>query len=186
MEKKIMHPVKEKRGEPLRATPFVAAFEENPAMCDRLANVVAAIKANYLTDAGWRFRMHEASLTFQQFRKKHYAVKIFIDINNELARKTGVAIRRNPIVVGIELTHVNPFVRESIRDRLAEQFGDYYLDPRRSRTDSLEIISNDKYWIAPHNNHFYDIVFVQEGKFPAKAPADMVEYYKKRIISLSR
>jgi hypothetical protein len=181
--KATLHTVREGRGEPLRSVPFAAAFADNPSLCDRLAQVVAAIKANYLTDAGWRFRVHEASITFQQFRNRHYTVKILIDVHNELARKAGIAIRRNPIVVGLELTHVNAFVRESIRDGLASQFGDYYLDPRRPRSDSLEIISNDKYWIAPHNDHFYDMVFLGQGSLPVKAAAEKVEEYKRRILA---
>jgi hypothetical protein len=182
MMKSAFHTVREDRGEPYRATPLAQAFNENASLCERLAAVAAAVKTHYLAGAGWRFRVHEASLTFQQFRKRHLAVKLLIDVRNELARKAGVAIGRCPIVVGVELTAVNPFVRQAIRDHLAAQFGEHYLDPRSPREDSLRFISNDKYWIAPHNDHFYDIVFLPPGPPPFKAEPSVVRDFKRRIL----
>jgi hypothetical protein len=175
--------IAEERGEPLRAVPFSQAFAENPSLCERLATVAAAVKTQYLVDKGWRFRVHEASLTFQKFANRHQAVKVLVDMHNELARKAGIAIRRNPVVVGVELTHVNPIVRESMRNYLSQQFGQNYLDPRAPREDSLHFISNDKYWIAPHNDHYYDMVFVPSS-WPAQKPdAGAVQLFMRRLLA---
>ncbi|MBD3390914.1 MAG: hypothetical protein GF418_02620 [Chitinivibrionales bacterium] len=181
--KSAFHTVREDRGQPLRAASLVRAFAEHAGLCERLATVAAALKTHYLTGKGWRFRVHDASLTFQQFTNKHQAVKVLIDSNNELARKAGVAVRRNPIVVGVELTAVSAFMRELIRNYLAGRFGHYYLDPRAPREDSLRFISNDKYWVAPHNDHFYDVVFIAPGPLPVKTDPAVVADFMRRILA---
>jgi hypothetical protein len=174
--------IREDSGVPLKACSLAMAGRRSPGLIDRCACVAAAIRTNFLHGAGWRFRVHDASLTFFHEEMRHRAVKILVDAEGVLARKAGVSMPPNPVVVGIELTNVNPFTRWLIREYLSRQFGEYYLDPTKPRGDSLQIVSNEKYWIAPHSDHFYDIIFLPPGQLPVRAEAAIVDEFRRRIV----
>lgn len=174
--------IDEKRGEAFRTRSFAEAFARNPSLVRHVAVVAATIKTHFLGRRGWHFRLHEGSLTFQSAQHAHRAIKVFVDLDSELALRAGLIAQRDPVVVGVELTEENPFVRERVRDYLLEMFGDRYLDPRGGRPDSLEIVHNSKYWIVPHGDHFYDIVFMPPpGRIALGADADHVAFYARRL-----
>lgn len=177
----ISDSVEEYRGEPFRPQPLAHAFSRDPELLLRLATVVAVIKGRFLSPRGWRFRVHEGSLTLQHRRDAHEAIKVFVDVGNVLADRTGVAIHPDPVVVGVELTEESPFVRRCIRDALAAEHGELYLDPRKRRPDSLDIVRNRKYWISPHSDHLYDILFLRNARCGQPVGPETIETFAGRI-----
>lgn len=138
----------------------------NPNDKDRLINVAAAIQTNFINSPYWEFECHKGSLTFRHHfhencesceKNQHKVIKIFIDYNQRLSIKEGVAsffrINYHPIAVAIELGYEDPFVRKSIRDLLRSLCGDLYLDP---------VTGHSKYYLDP-SKHYYDIVLLGEG-----------------------
>jgi hypothetical protein len=181
--KSVFDTIRESRGKPLRTRPL-SDVADVPGRIRQLARAAAIIRTHFLDNKGWRFRYHDGSLTFQYVRKPHRVIKMLVDHDNVLAEKAGLLMHRDPIVIGVELTYENPFVRERVRDFLLSTFGDYYLDPRAPRGDSLEVVTNDKYWIAPHNDHFYDVVFLPPGDaISLTARPEVVDQFEKRIMS---
>jgi hypothetical protein len=171
----------ENKGKPFRTFPLAGVFERNGAMLDSLAHVSAAIRFHFLEPKGWKFRVHPGSLTFSNRAYLHRSVKVFVDFGNILAGKSGTEIHANPVVVGIELSSEPLFLRTCIREWLAGRYPGHYLDPRRPQKQSLAILLNDKYWIAPHKNHFYDILFLPAGPCAFAPPPDLVLKFRARI-----
>lgn len=174
----------ENRAEVFRTDSLLHAFEKMPGIRRRFIRVAAIVKSHFLGTKGWSLRIHNGSLTFQHRKESKWAVKLFIDLGNALARKADLGIHKDPIALGIELTEINTFVRESIRDKLSEMFGDYYLDPRKPRKGTLLPIPNDKYWISPHHAHVYDILFLPKD-FEKSVDVDfnLVSKLEKRIMA---
>ncbi|MBD3320609.1 MAG: hypothetical protein GF350_05880 [Chitinivibrionales bacterium] len=149
--------------EPFRTESLLCAFTRFPSLKKRFITIAALLRTGYLPNPEWRLRIHRGSVTFQHAERKNSAVKLFIDLGNTLSRKADVQVPSNPVVAGVELTNVIAYVRDAIRDRISKEFGEYYLDPRVSRRGTLVPIPNDKFWISPHHEHLYDIVFLPEG-----------------------
>jgi hypothetical protein len=179
--KSLFAAIDENRGVAFQSRRFDAAFARHGTLLRSVALTAAAVRTHFLTGPGWRCRIHEGSLTFIHTRS-HVAVKVLVDLGNALAMRAGLAIEHDPVVVGVELTHVGPFLRELIRQYLHEMFGERYLDPRGPRPDSLAIVNNSKFWFVPHGDRFYDIVFVPPlGRIPLGADERLVELFEKRL-----
>jgi hypothetical protein len=41
---------------------------------------------------------------------------------------------------------------------------------------------HDKYWVIPHNDHLYDILFVPSGPCTYKAEKQLVDALERRIV----
>jgi hypothetical protein len=174
--------IHERKGRPFKTKPlfvFAAAVHEQVRT---LARYAAVIKTHFIARPGWIFRIFEGSLTFQHYRNPHKVIKLFIDRSNELAQKAGIALHPDPLVIGIELTHENPFVRQRIRDFLSEEFPETYLDPRMPRRDSIAVVNNDKYWLVPHKQHCYDIVFIPREKQLYQVEKKAIASFEQRIM----
>jgi len=168
-------------GEPFRTTGLPAVAAADRSSLDRLAAACAVVKAHFLASPGWHFRIHEGSLTFRHGADRHRSVKLFVDKGNVLAQKCGLTITADPVVIGVELSGENPFVRSTVRNFLRSAYGELYLDPREHRPDTLEIIRNCKYWIVPHNDHFYDILFLPRGACAYEVDPQLKQRYEKNI-----
>jgi hypothetical protein len=180
--KSVFDTIDESRAEPYSTHAFADAFARTPARRRDVALAAALLRSHFLTGPGWRFHGHEASITFQQAARAERTVKVFVDSNNELAERAGLNIYRDPVAVGVALTTETPFLRERVRDFLAATFRDYYLDPRAPRHGCLEIVTNVKYWIVPHPDFLYDIVFMPPvGRLKLEADERLVEMFVKRL-----
>ena len=178
----VFDTIDEHRAEPFNTRGLADAFARTPARRRDMALAAALLRTHFLTGEGWRYHGHEASLTFLHVGRTQRAVKLFVDVDNELALRAGLEIHRDPLAVGIELTHESPFVRERVRDFLAATFRDYYLDPRAPRHGCLEIVTNCKYWIIPHSDHCYDMLFMPPGgRLALEADEGLVEAFLRRI-----
>ena len=152
-------------------------LSSNPrSIIDSLKIVAAAIGTNFINWPYWKFECQKGSLTFRYHfhencdsceKNQHKVIKIFVDTDQRLARKEGIAHffrdeygKYNPIAVGIELGYEDPFIRKNIRDFLRKHFGDLYLDP---------VTGHSKYYLDP-SKHYYDIAFLREG--PCDYPYD--------------
>ena len=140
--------IQENVGEPFQTKPL------GPSDFRRIAVVVAAIEEHFIEPSHWEFFWRKGSITRQHRQDDHLVIKVFIDFDNRLAEKIGLGIHRDPTVVGIEMTRLDPFVREALRDALAGRFA-YYVDPRKQ--------GNSKWWLQPIDNHFYDVLFLGPG-----------------------
>ena len=109
----------------------------------------------------------------KRFEDTHKVIKVFIDKDNKLSGREGVQVGNDSIVVGIELSSENPFVREQIREFLRKNFQSLYLDPTKGQS---------KYWLQPQvdQDHYYDIVFLPEGRCPEVDMA-LVSSYQEKI-----
>ncbi len=173
--------VDESRAEGFRARGLGEAFARNPSLLRSVSLVAATLRTHFLCGAGWRSRIHDGSLTFQHVHSTG-AVKVLVDLDNALAARSGVTVEDDPVVLGVELTRENPFVRELVRDYLHTVFGDRYLDPRETRPGALAIVKNHKYWFAPHEEHRYDIVYMPPPeRMPLTADERLVEGFERRL-----
>jgi hypothetical protein len=118
----------------------------------------------------------KGSVTIQNHDIKGHVIKAFVDYGNLLARKCGISLHDNPIAVGIELTEMTAFTRESIRNELGRRFT-HYLDPR--------IAGNEKWCLLPQKPHKYDVLFLEqgpcEGEYEEKDLEDLVLSIKESI-----
>lgn len=120
----------------------------------RVCTVASAILHNHLAGDSWRPEAYKGSITLRSDDHPGRFVKVFVDYGNQLAAKCGLSIHDNPIVVGVELTIESAFVREVLRNEFSSIFS-FYVDPR--------IAGNSKWWLKPHEERKYDILFLKQG-----------------------
>jgi len=137
-----------------------------------IKNIMCAICVDYINYHEWDITVHPGSITFQKKNDDHQVIKIFVDYKNDLADKIGVSIPEyEPLVIGLELGHLDPFTRKQIRRwlRKANSAGtDYYIDP-------VKYVNRQKTLLQPakkdiNKNHYYDILFLRE--IPCKYEED--------------
>lgn len=140
-----------------------------PHYIDRLIEVAAVIRVHYLNEPFWKLEFQKGSLTFRyhyhekcSLREKgqHTVIKVFVDVGQKLARMERINYLfkpgYDPVAIGVELGHEDPYIRKGIRKLLKEDFKGYYLDPEANHY---------KYKLNP-SEHYYDIVFLKEGPCP--------------------
>jgi len=140
--------IDENSGEPCQTKPL------RPADRRPIATVVAIIEKHFIEKGRWCFFPRKGSVTLQHCQDKHQVIKVFVDCGNDLSDKTGLHLHDDPIVVGVELTPLAPYVREVVRDSLRRDFM-YYVDPRQQGCS--------KWWLQPIGDHFYDLIFMTPG-----------------------
>lgn len=120
-----------------------------------LARIAVVLRREYLVTAEWEVTRRPGSLTL---RSGKVVIKLFLDKERKLMPKVlqEVAPGLSNTVLGIELTHLNPYEREASRDYMKRCFGNGYADPRTS----TEVA---KVWITPQNGHIYDVAWFAEG-----------------------
>lgn len=180
--KSVFATIAEDRAESYRPSPLAPVLQQHPALVRRLSRVASVIRTHFIPERGWRFRVHEGSLTFQYTPQPHRAVKVLMDSDTRLAERVRISPTPNRIVVGIELTAENPFYRACVRDYLARTFGEDYLDPRRPQTERLAIVLNDKYSVSPQIDHRYDLLFLPAGECPFEPDPVMTAAFEERIL----
>ena len=131
-------------------------FSRDPSTIDRIARVAAIIHKEFLSKEWERF-VREGSITFQEKNNSSKVLKLFIDLDQKMADKTGVIVaQKHPIVLGLEVeSYVAKIEKEIVRNWLQKQFGDFYLDPRNPK--------NELWTLRPIYTHEYDIVFLKPG-----------------------
>ena len=126
----------------------------------RIKNVMCAICVDYINHKDWNIKVNPGSITFTNKFDNRKVIKLFIDYGKSLADKIGLKIaEKDPIIIGLELGHFDPFVRKQIRNwlRTANKNGiNYYVDP--------VIYTNwPKTTLLPIQDHYYDILFLKTG-----------------------
>ena len=135
-----------------------------PGDIHRVSAVAVAILHNHLSGESWRAEAYAGSVTLRSDSHPGRFVKVFVDYGNQVATKCGLSIHEDPIVVGIELTIESSYLREALRNELSSKFS-YYVDPREG--------GNSKWWLKPHKERKYDILFLMQG--PCEYELDEVE-----------
>lgn len=133
-------------------------LKEMPGSRQAVVTVAAVVETHYIHKDAWKPLMpHDGSVTFQHKEDNHSVITIFVDKDNKLAQKEGLSLQPDPIVVAIELTTYDPFVRSGIREKLERMFH-YYLNPEKP--------GRTKYRLKPNEDHFFDILFLEPGECP--------------------
>lgn len=153
-------------------------FRKNRDMVENIMNVAAYIHIHYIgleEQKEWSIRLNQGSITFQKDNNPHKVVTIFYDFENQLAYKEGFNInQKDSIVIGIELTKEEPFIREAIRGKLDDMFNNHKYDPRNYYRDPRK--GSPKYYLTPNEDHLYDIIFLPQGK-TCQVPENVLEQY---------
>lgn len=144
----------------------------HPQNIKRLASAMAVIQARFISSARWNSHVNNGSITFQNESDHSRVVSVFVDHDNQLAKKFRLDICENPIVVGIELTYQTLYVRYLVRQDLRQRYAQFYMDPEAGR---------DKYYLSPHPNHAFDILFVDDGFYNLERDAKLVNDLKTII-----
>lgn len=125
----------------------------------RLARVAAVIFIDYLgRSSDWAFTQHKGSWTFQDQQAKTRVIKLSIDRNQKIARKTTAVIHEDhPVLIGISVEgmYTLPAEKSLFRAGLNKRFGSGYVDPRDP--------SNDTWHLQPIFSHEYDLIFLDSG-----------------------
>ncbi len=136
------------------ATPWqTKRLQTMPHALHRLATVTAIIEYNFCLPDQWRAWPVLGSVTFQHQQHSRWVVKAFIDDGNRLANRNRLHLSNDPIVVGVDLTDREPFVRCAIREHLRLNFRNY-IDPEAN---------GNKIRIMPDNEHWFDYLFLPDG-----------------------
>lgn len=133
---------------------------------ERLITAATYLAGNYIDDR-YKIRFNKGSLTFQQENQNHKVISFTVDYDNRLAEKMDIYAhlrnnrhyREHPedfnemVVVYIELSDYDPFIRDAIRKELDRHF--LYCNP------TLPEFS--KVYASPQKDHHYDVVFLPKG-----------------------
>lgn len=163
--------INENAGNPHRTSPI------DKADVSRIARVVAYILTHYVDPAQWSAMIvRKGSVTLQHVRDPHRVIKVFVDENAGLWAKlgfSGAPPTACPVAIGIELTALDPFEREAVRDSIAQRFR-LYADPRQA--------GFSKWWLQPVEDHRYDIVVLESGECE-DVPWELAGDLERRILA---
>ena len=124
-----------------------------------VARIMAVVREHFVhrSDYG-EVLVREGSLTLQHLKEPRRVIKVLRDHDQRFCDAQSIAgapgLPEHPIAVGVELTALDPFEREALRDALSKRFT-YYLDPRR--------VPYHKCWLQPVEDHLYDFVVLRKG-----------------------
>lgn len=142
-----------------------------------LARIALVLQRDYLNKADWSCYLpkSEGSLTL---RSGNTVIKLFVDPDQKLKTRLlhPPSAMLSNFVLGVELTHLDPFQREALRDYLKRCFGSGYADPR-------EATGVAKVWLQPIQNHIYDLAWFTEGTCEEEVSEQEIEEF---INGLSR
>lgn len=123
----------------------------------RMAHAVGVIRVHFIDKDAWKFWVEKGSVSLQKHDDPRQVIKVFIDhgLSNRIELKIPQVAGRNEfLVIGVELSHMDPYSRDGVRDRLAQDFADLYSDPRSG---------GSKVWLQPIDSHLYDVIFIPEA-----------------------
>jgi hypothetical protein len=143
--------------------------------CSDVARVVAVLLTHFVEAGEWTYKPHKGSVTIFRIGDddgRWPYMTVFVDIGATLAVKCGLALTGNPIVVGVELTQLSPFVRHSVREQLTKMFSNY-VDPR--------LLDKSKWALKPKAVHDYDLVFLERGSCDYEVEPDRLESIRANI-----
>lgn len=120
-----------------------------------------------LIEGPYNIRANKGSLTFQHEFEQHRVVSFTIDYENQLADKMDIysRLRNNHhykehpqdfdemVIVFVELTNYDPFVRDAIRKELDEHY--LYCNPTKQGYNKVHVF--------PQKGHHYDVIFLPKG-----------------------
>lgn len=145
-------------------------FKHQPIKTDddykRLTKAGTYLLSN-LTEGPYKIRANKGSLTFQHEFEKHRVISFTIDYENALGQKMNLFWKlRNSthfqerpedfdemVIVYVELTNYDPFVRDAIRKELDEHY--LYCNPTRQGYSKIHVF--------PQKGHHYDVIFLPKG-----------------------
>jgi len=122
-------------------------------------------------DDNYQAYYNKGSVTLQKQNDNHKVITVFVDYENRLADKNNISIHENPIVVCIEITHLEPIIREKIRDYLSNGFT-YYCDPRNGFS---------KWALLPNTDHVFDVLFLRQGQCEYPLNEELCEEIKQNL-----
>ena len=154
----------------------VKPFHTQPLLAGSVRSVAVAaavIRKHFIDDSQWLFEIRKGSLTLRHCEERHKVVKVFVDYGQKLTAETGAHIHApDPVAIGVELTHQDPVIAESVRDKLTALFGRNYLDPR----------SGYPIWyLQPQQMHAYDIILLDDGPCQFEADDDLINRIEAQI-----
>lgn len=119
----------------------------------RVARIITHIWNHFLDD-NYQAYYNKGSVTLQNPNDNHKVITVFVDYKNQFADKNNISIHENPIVVCIEITHLEPIIRKSVRDYLRGS-SRYYCDPENGYS---------KWALLPNTDHVFDVLFLPRGQ----------------------
>lgn len=144
-----------------------------------LATILAAVRKYFINSPEYDLAVREGSVTLQSRHDARSVIKILIDQDGRLVGKLPFPdaspvhlpdIRKaHPAVVGITLSHLDPYMRDALRDRLSNDFGWQYRDPRKPG-------GRHKFTLLPQVDFRYDTIILPSGKCPPQLEVTDAEY----------
>ncbi|MDZ7774413.1 MAG: hypothetical protein U5L09_01755 [Bacteroidales bacterium] len=149
-------------------------FKHKPIKTDddykRLLRAGTYLLSHFVVKEHYSIRPNKGSLTFQHKNEKHRVVSFTIDYDSQLADKMDIYsrlrnnhhFRERPedfdemVIVYIELTKYEPFVRDAIRKELEKRY--LYCNPTRKGYSKIHVF--------PQKEHHYDVLFLPKGPCP--------------------
>lgn len=153
----------------------VSAFKTQPlaqSQALELVRLAIIIGDNFLNETEWTVELHDGSLTIQKIDNNQAVVKLFVDPDQTLKGKLFASPPAGlfDVVVGIELGSYDPYVADSLRDRILVDFGAGYADPRSGSPASLVSIQ-------PIQGHCYDVAFLSTTECPFEVDEGRLEMF---------